>query len=156
MQTGESLNIIGKFMHGDNWGKNYQEHLKLRRKSKIPLYRISKLEFLEINPLFKVFHNIISLIQNILWSYGLVWGWQLTSIHQNLNFYYFQIISLIFSAGSLLLFIFTTTFQYTFDWRNSFFGLIQNLREQSNTGHLDANQSLISLFELQNTETTSV
>merc|ERR1719320_1650526 len=42
-----------------------------------------------------------------------------------------QIISLIFSAGSLLLFMITTTFQYTFDRPNSFFGLIQNLREQS-------------------------
>ena len=32
----------------------------------------------------------------------------------------------------------TTTFQYTFDRPNSFFGLIQNLREQS---HLVANQT---------------
>ena len=53
-------------------------------------------------------------------------------------FYYFQIISLIFSAGSLLLFMITTTFQYTFDRPNSFFGLIQNLRVQS---HLVANQT---------------
>jgi len=59
-----------------------------------------------------------------------------------------QIISLIFSAGSLLLFMITTTFQYTFDRPNSFFGLIQNLREQSHTPHLDANQTESGYVEL--------
>jgi len=43
-----------------------------------------------------------------------------------------QVISLIFSAGSLLLFMAVNIFQYTFDWPNSFFGLISSLKEESN------------------------
>jgi len=43
-----------------------------------------------------------------------------------------QVISLIFSAGSLLLFMAVNIFQYTFDYPNSFFGLITSLKEESN------------------------
>jgi len=43
-----------------------------------------------------------------------------------------QVISLIFSAGSLLLFMAVNIFQYTFDYPNSFFGLISSLKEESN------------------------
>ena len=46
-------------------------------------------------------------------------------------YFYLKVVSLIFSVGSILIFIINNVYQMINDWDNSFFGLIGNLKEGS-------------------------